>query len=363
MFKISFQLILLGGDSRYHRTNLIGYEKSSTIRTKRSPAAGTRERIPPGEETLLQDEVYGHTPESGGSVRLGNRREDGDGTAYREELAETVRERRHQGLGNASGKGPQAHHGLLGRGSRPSGDRTGQAEREQGAGGMAAGQRQGGQRVDVPAFFISIGARYKRIRKRPRGKPSPQLYEYKAGKLQELEHKAEEGRIDLYYADESHVCTEGYVPYGWQFQGEDVHVPSQKIARLNIFGMTTRDNRYEGFTSRASITAEKLADFLDRMSLRPRQRDTVIVLDNASIHRSKLIKGLRPVWENRGLFLFYLPPYSPHLNIAETLWRVLKGKWIRPQDYESTDSLFYATDRALASVGTSLFVNYSHHAA
>ncbi|WP_350480487.1 transposase [Bacteroides acidifaciens] len=26
------------------------------------------------------------------------------------------------------------------------------------------------------------------------------------------------------------------------------------------------------------------------------------------------------------MFLFFLPPYSPHLNIAETLWRMLKGQ-------------------------------------
>jgi hypothetical protein len=31
--------------------------------------------------------------------------------------------------------------------------------------------------------------------------------------LQELESQAGEGRITLYYADESHTCTEGYVPY------------------------------------------------------------------------------------------------------------------------------------------------------
>ncbi|MDR2691740.1 MAG: transposase [Dysgonamonadaceae bacterium] len=30
----------------------------------------------------------------------------------------------------------------------------------------------------------------------------------------------------------------------------------------------------------------------------------------------------RPVREQRGLFLFYIPPYSPHLNISETLWRI-----------------------------------------
>lgn len=227
---------------------------------------------------------------------------------------------------------------------------------------MATGHRQGGQRIDVQAFFISIGARYKRIRKRPRGKPSPQLYQYKVERLQELENEADGGKIDLFYADESHVCTQGYVPYGWQFPGEDVFIPSQKVARLNIFGMTTRDNRYEGFTSAESINSAKLSDFLDRLSLSHRERKTVIVLDNASIHRSAMMKEMRPIWESRGLFLFYLPPYSPHLNIAETLWRILKGKWIRPQDYESTDSLFYATDRALAAVGKSMFVKHSHYA-
>ena len=48
------------------------------------------------------------------------------------------------------------------------------------------------------------------------------------------------------------------------------------------------------------------------------------------------------------------------LNPAETLWRILKGKWIRPADYNTKDSLFYCTNRALASVGTNLFVNYSY---
>jgi len=79
--------------------------------------------------------------------------------------------------------------------------------------------------------------------------------------------------------------------------------------------------------------------------------------------REVAIKELRPICENRGLFLFFLPPYSPHLNIAETLWRILKGKWIRPQDYITTDMLFYATNRALADIGNGLRINYVKHAA
>jgi transposase len=223
-------------------------------------------------------------------------------------------------------------------------------------------QWQGGERIDLQTFFISIGARYKRIRKRPRGVPSLQLYEYKVAKLQELESQSEEGQTELYYDDESHTCTEGYVPYGWQFEGENVYVPSQRVGRLNIFGMITRSNRYEGFTTTERMTAGKIVAFLDEFSFRIHKK-TFIVLDNATVHRNRWIKQLRPIWENRGLYIFFLPPYSPHLNIAETLWRILKGKWIRPKDYASTDNLFYNTNRALADVGHNLFIQYSHMAA
>ena len=177
--------------------------------------------------------------------------------------------------------------------------------------------------------------------------------------MQELESLDSKGKIELYYADESHVCTDGYVPYGWQFKDEYVYIPSEKAARLNIFGMITRRNQYKGFTTQESINADRIVDYLDRFSFKV-EKKTVVVLDNASVHRNRKIKEMRKIWEDRGLFLFYLPPYSPELNPAETLWRILKGKWIRPADYNTKDSLFYCTNRALASVGMNLFVNYSY---
>ena len=180
--------------------------------------------------------------------------------------------------------------------------------------------------------------------------------------MQELEKQAYEGRIRLHYADENHTCTEGYVPYGWQLRGEDVYIPSQRVARLNIFGMIDRDNRYKGFTTSEKMTADKIVSFLDEISFNLRM-DTFVVLDNASVHRNKKIRELRPICEQRGLFLFYLPPYSPQLNIAETLWRILKGKWIRPQDYITSDMLFYTTNRALADIGKGLRINFSKHVA
>ena len=122
----------------------------------------------------------------------------------------------------------------------------------------------------------------------------------------------------LYYADESHVCTNGYVPYGWQFKNEDIYIPFEKAVRLNIFGMITKRNQYKGFTTQESINADKIVDYLDRFSFNVTKK-TVIVLDNASVHRNRKVKELRKIREKRGLFLFYLPPYSPELNPAEIL--------------------------------------------
>ncbi|WP_236684379.1 hypothetical protein [Tannerella forsythia] len=60
--------------------------------------------------------------------------------------------------------------------------------------------------------------------------------------------------------------------------------------------MIDRNNRYEGFSTTENMTADKIADFIDQLSLCI-CKDTFVVLDNASVHRCKFMKELRPVWE------------------------------------------------------------------
>ena len=51
---------------------------------------------------------------------------------------------------------------------------------------------------------------------------------------------------------------------------------------------------------------------------------TVIVLDNASVHRSKLTRKHFENWYSQGLLLFFLPPYNPQMNRIEDEWLHLK---------------------------------------
>jgi transposase len=184
------------------------------------------------------------------------------------------------------------------------------------------------------------------------------LYELRKKSLLLLEGQSEEGRIDLFYADESGVAEQGYVPYGWQFKEEQVHTEVCRGRRLNCFALLSRDNRLIYQTTTESITADFIIEQLDQFAFSI-QKPTVVVLDNAKVHTAHKVKKCLKGWQQRGLYLFYLPPYSPHLNITERLWKELKARWLRPKDYLTTDTLFYAVTLALDTVGKDLCIHFS----
>ena len=191
-----------------------------------------------------------------------------------------------------------------------------------------------------------------------KGKESEQIYRYKVEILGELENLSENHLIDLYYADESRVSIEPCIPYGWQFPNEEVFMPAQKGGGLNCFALLTRNNQCLIETSQTTMTSQFIFERFENLSVRLRKL-TVIVLDNARIHTSQIIKEQIKVWQQRGLYIFYLPRYSPHLNIVETLWRKLKYEWLSPTDYQSKENLFYQIRLALTAVGNSLFIRFS----
>lgn len=182
-------------------------------------------------------------------------------------------------------------------------------------------------------------------------------------RLAVLEELARQGKLNLLYGDESQVSSEGYVPYGWQFPGESVCVLAQKGYKINCFGLISRQNQCHWAATTDNINAQFVMQELEKLSLSI-HKETVVVLDCARIHTGGLVQQRLTFWQQRGLFIFFLPPYSPHLNLAETLWPVrrcgkLKGEWLMPEDYAEKEALFYAVNRCLANVGRQLIINFS----
>jgi hypothetical protein len=175
-----------------------------------------------------------------------------------------------------------------------------------------------------------------------------------------LEQLAEDGAIDLFYGDEASVSERATVPYAWQFADEKhtAFMPATQGASLSCFALISRDNRFHGATTEGRIDAAFVYEQLDLLANRI-TKETVLVMDNATPHRAKIIEQARGGWAERGLTIFYLPKYSPHLNIAEHLWKHLKYWWLQPEMYVSKQLLFYSVSLALAAFGTLLTIEFS----
>lgn len=183
------------------------------------------------------------------------------------------------------------------------------------------------------------------------------MYAVRREVLSILEQQADNQQINLYYADESGVSEQGYCPYGWQFKGEKVSVPATHGKQINCLGMLSRQNELFFKTTTQPINTAFLIHFFDEFAIKC-HKTTVVVLDNAKIHTSKVFKNRCQYWAKRGLFFVYLPPYSPHLNIIEIMWRELKQRWLKPQDYQSFEKLQYAVQLALMAVGKKIKINF-----
>ena len=188
--------------------------------------------------------------------------------------------------------------------------------------------------------------------------PIKEVYELKKEGVAVLERLSEAGLIELLYGDESRVSEQPCVPYGWQFSDEAVFIPSGQGAGINLFGLISRANRLVFEMTAESITSEFIIAQMEKL-LDHLKKPTVIVLDNARVHRSQALQERLPYWEARGLFVFYLPVYSPQLNLAEILWRKLKYEWLSPADYLDWENLKYQTRLILSGVGSLLKINYS----
>lgn len=63
-------------------------------------------------------------------------------------------------------------------------------------------------------------------------------------------------------------------------------------------------------------------------------------------------------WNDKDLYLFFLPAYSPHLNLIEMLWRKIKYEWLKADDYLSAKTLKEALYRTVTQYDEEFSMNF-----
>ena len=70
----------------------------------------------------------------------------------------------------------------------------------------------------------------------------------------------------------------------------------------------------------------------------------VVVLDNAGVHTTKVVKAARPGLAKRGIYLYYLPAYSPELNRIEPVFKQVKHHDMPTRSFTSQVDLRIAVE-------------------
>ena len=200
---------------------------------------------------------------------------------------------------------------------------------------------------------------WKRISRRGlAGKPIAWEYELKVERLNELKEQEKKGEIDLRYLDETGFTLTPYILYAWQEKGQVINVKSSHSKRLNVLGLINKKNKfvYEAYTG--NTNSDTVIKFLDKFSNNLKEKTTV-VMDQAPIHTSEKFLEKQGEWKLKNLEIFWLPTYSPKLNLIEILWKLIKYEWIEIKAYENWNSLGSWVKNVLDNIGTEYVINFA----
>ena len=87
-------------------------------------------------------------------------------------------------------------------------------------------------------------------------------------------------------------------------------------------------------------------------------RPRIVVLDNAGIHHVRKVRQARRALAERGIWLWYLPAYSPELNDIERTFRTLKHEAMPQRTATATATLMAAVETAFRQVNAQLKPSY-----
>jgi len=130
-----------------------------------------------------------------------------------------------------------------------------------------------------------------------------------------------------------------------------------RFKRQSILSTVRLSGEKVVFVFEGTLNKELFAEYL-RVCLAPALGvDDVLVLDNSSVHTSKLVLG---VLEELGISVLFLPVYSPDFNPVEFMWAYVKGV-LRKLKARTAEALVDAAVEALDCVTPELVAAWFKH--
>lgn len=124
------------------------------------------------------------------------------------------------------------------------------------------------------------------------------------------------------FLDEVGFSLKGTVKHTWALRGQTpVVFAKASWDKVSTLGAITSAGQFLQHTQQGAFTGPQVIRFFQHL-LTHVPGDLLVVLDNASIHKTKAVTAF--VAGETRLSLSYLPPYAPELNPIELVWAYVK---------------------------------------
>ncbi|MBA0020304.1 IS630 family transposase [Xenorhabdus nematophila] len=177
--------------------------------------------------------------------------------------------------------------------------------------------------------------------------------------LNKIKAGARLGHYRLVYFDEAGFAASPPVQYGWSPRGKPHETAPQEHDRRSVLGaLNFTGNTLFYQVMSGSITRNEVIDFLEQVAKQEGNRLTFLVLGNARIHHG-IEEKIRNGWlREHHKLLFYLPAYSPELNLIEIVWKQAKYHGRRFITW-THDTMEYELNTLLKGYGDQFAINFS----
>jgi transposase len=149
---------------------------------------------------------------------------------------------------------------------------------------------------------------------------------------QEIEQlRKHTGETVVAYVDEAGFSMVHPNRNAWTPIGRQHLIPAVRGKRLNLIGALMSTGELLAHKIWNTSCTNNFIDFIKKL-VDHVKKPLTIILDNASIHKSKEVVALQEELKSQGVEFYFLPAYSPELNRIELLWHQMKHRWMAPKN-------------------------------
>lgn len=154
--------------------------------------------------------------------------------------------------------------------------------------------------------------------------------------------------------DESEVHLNPPLTKVWAKRGVPAHVPAAgKNEKRVVFGAWHYRSEHFSWQICERKDSEAFLSFLEKLiAQKPQGRRLVLVMDNAGYHRAGKVKDFLAE-QTAQMEPFWLPPYSPELNLIEYAWGYLKETATNNYFFGGVDRMHSAVAQACRQLNAS----------